>query len=213
VQGRSYDVVAVVAPNHRIGTYASYLTTAHEAYGTPLGAVPVDRELLDALGARLDLTPLRRDEEHSLEIQLPFLQVALAGDFRLLPVMANDPSPEAARALGQALGEVLDGRDALLVASTDLSHFYDADTAARLDGAVTDRIAAFDPQGLMEVLRQDKGQACGGAPTAAVMWAARALGADQARLLEYATSGDVTGDYHSVVGYAAAVLYRAGGET
>jgi AmmeMemoRadiSam system protein B len=101
----------------------------------------------------------------------------------------------------------------LLVASTDLSHFYDGETAARLDGAVTDRIADFDPEGLLHVLETGKGHACGGGPTVAVMVTARSLGANRARLLKYATSGDVTGDYHRVVGYAAAVLYQEANDT
>jgi AmmeMemoRadiSam system protein B len=137
------------------------------------------------------------------------LQVALAGEFQLLPLMLGDQSPQICHALGEALADLLRGQNALLVASTDLSHFNPAETAARLDGAVTDRIAAFDPEGLLDVLATGKGHACGGGPTAAVMLAARALGADRARLLKYATSGDVTGDYHSVVGYAAAALYTA----
>jgi AmmeMemoRadiSam system protein B len=208
-QGAHYDVVAIVAPNHRILNYAPYLTTAHEAYWTPLGEVPLSGKLVAALDARLGLSRVQRDDEHSLEIQLPFLQVALAGEFQLLPVMLGDQSPATCHALGEALADLLRDQNALLVASTDLSHFNTAETAARLDGAVTDRIAAFDPEGLLNVLATGKGHACGGGPTVAVMLAARALGADHARLLKYATSGDVTGDYHSVVGYAAAALYAA----
>jgi AmmeMemoRadiSam system protein B len=208
VQGARYDVVAIVAPNHSIPNYAPYLTTAHDAYETPLGEVPLADELVAALDARLGLNRVRRDGEHSLEIQLPFLQVALADDFQLLPVMLNDQSPETCGALGEALADLLRDQNALLVASTDLSHRYSVETAARLDGAVTDRIAAFDPEGLLGVLETGEGKACGGGPTVAVMLAARALGADRARLLKYATSGDVTGDYRSVVGYAAAVLYQ-----
>jgi AmmeMemoRadiSam system protein B len=209
VQGARYDVVAIIAPNHRIPNYAPFLTTAHAAYWTPLGEVPLADELVTALNARLDLSRVRRDGEHSLEIQLPFLQVALADEFQLLPVMLNDPSPETCHALGEALADLLRDRNALLVASTDLSHFHDAETASRLDGVVTDCIAAFDPDGLLDALATGKGHACGGGPTVAVMLAARTLGADRAKLLKYATSGDVTGDYHSVVGYAAAALYAA----
>jgi AmmeMemoRadiSam system protein B len=208
VQGAHYDIVVIVAPNHRIADYAPLLTTDHAAYWTPLGEVPLAGELVDALDARLGLSRVKRDEEHSLEIQLPFLQVALVDEFQLLPVMLNDQSAEICYALGEALADLVRDRNALLVASTDLSHFYDAETAARLDGAVTDRIAAFDPEGLLDVLETGRGRACGGAPTAAVMLAARALNADRAKLLKYATSGDVTGDYRSVVGYAAAVLYQ-----
>jgi AmmeMemoRadiSam system protein B len=211
VQGGRYDVVAIVAPNHRIADYATYLVADYAAYWTPLGEVPVAEELVTMLDERLGLSRVRRDDEHSLEIQLPFLQVALEGDFRLLPVMLNTRSSDACVALGKTLADLLRGRDALLVASTDLSHFYDADTAARLDGAINERIAAFDPEGLLEVMAAGRGEACGGGPTAAVLVAARELGADRAQVLKYATSGDVTGDYRRVVGYAAAVIWAAGG--
>jgi AmmeMemoRadiSam system protein B len=169
--------------------------------------VPVEAELLAELDARLGLSRLRRDPEHSLEIQLPFLQVVLADEFRLLPVMLNEQSARACQDLGDALADLLRDRNALLVASTDLSHFHDVDTAARLDGAITDCLDDFDPEGLLQVLKTGQGDACGGGPTVAVMLAARALGANQAKLLKYATSGDITGDYKSVVGYAAAALY------
>lgn len=207
VQDQDFDVVAIIAPNHRINNPAPFLVTGHRAYWTPLGEVPLAEDLVAELDRRLGLSRVERDAEHSLEIQIPFLQVALAGSFQLLPVMQNDQSSEACHALGVALTEVLRDRKALLVASTDLSHFCDAQTAARLDGAVTERIGAFDPEGLLEVLAAGRGHACGGGPTAAVMLAARALGANRATVLKYATSGDVTGDYGSVVGYAAAAFY------
>jgi AmmeMemoRadiSam system protein B len=182
------------------------LVTDHKAYWTPLGEVPLAQELVAELDKRLGLSRVKRDEEHSLEIQLPFLQVALSDAFQLLPVMLNDQSQDACYALADALVKVLRERNVLLVASTDLSHFYDAETAARFDGAVTERIGAFDPQGLLDVLAAGRGHACGGGPTAAVMLAARALGADLATVLKYGTSGDITGDYGSVVGYGSAAL-------
>lgn len=209
VEGKHYDVVAIVAPNHRIHNSAPYLVTDHSAYWTPLGEVPLAEDLVARLDERLGFSRVQRDEEHSLEIQLPFLQLALEGGFQLVPVMLNDRSAEACYALGEALADVLRDQNALLVASTDLSHFHNAEAAARLDGAVTDRIGAFDAEGLLEVLAEGKGEACGGGPTVAVMLAARALGANRARLLKYATSGDVTGDYYRVVGYAAAAFYAA----
>lgn len=206
-QGQHYDVVAIIAPNHRIGSSAPYLITDHKAYWTPLGEVPLAQDLVAELDESLGLSRVQRDDEHSLEIQLPFLQVALPDAFQLLPVMLNDQSTAACYALGEALAEALRDRSVLLVASTDLSHFYDADTAARFDGAVTERIAAFDPEGLLDALAAGEGHACGGGPTVTVMLASRALGANRATVLKYATSGDVTGDYHSVVGYGAAALY------
>jgi AmmeMemoRadiSam system protein B len=210
VEGKRYDVVTIVAPNHRIMQHAPYLVADYASYWTPLGEVPLAEDLVAKLDARLGVSRVQRDEEHSLEIQLPFLQVALDGEFQLLPVMLGDRSDETCRALGEALADVLQDRNALLVASTDLSHFYNEEAANRLDGAVTDRIAAFDPEGLLEVLATGKGEACGGGPTVAVMLAARELGANRGKMLKYATSGDVTGDYARVVGYAAAALYDAG---
>ena len=110
VQGLRYDVVAIVAPNHRIPNYAPYLTTGHSAYWTPLGEVPLADELIALLDTRLGLSPVQRDEEHSIEIHLPFLQVALSEGFQLLPVMLNDQSREACYALGEALADLLRGQ-------------------------------------------------------------------------------------------------------
>lgn len=208
------ELVAVVSPMHY--AYAEpLLTTAHTAYQTPLGTVPVDQESLqrldDHLAARLGygLTRVYADPEHSLEIELPFLQRALGREFRLLPVMVRAQSSEVAQALGQALAAVLKDRPAVLVASTDLSHFYPQRVAEALDSNMLRRVQAFDPAGVMEIEEQGKGFACGRAALAAVLWAARALGADTVQILRHATSGDVTGDYERVVGYAAAAIFRS----
>lgn len=214
VRGLTPEVVAVVSPMHH--PYPSpLLTTAHAAYGTPLGAVRVEQELValldEKLRARLGwgLKPVANDSEHSLEIELPFLQRALAAPFALLPVMVRAQQREISRTLGQALAETLTGRSALLVASTDLSHFYDAHTARQLDHTLLAQVEAFSPEGLFDVEEQGKGEACGLGALAAVLWAARDLGAQTVRVLRYATSGEVTGDFHSVVGYGAAVVLRA----
>ncbi|MEJ5225511.1 MAG: AmmeMemoRadiSam system protein B [Anaerolineales bacterium] len=213
VRGRAYDVVAVISPFHQYAS-APLLVSAHRAYETPLGIVPLDEVALatleSALRARAGLTLARipYDHEHSLEIELPFLQRALAGNFQLLPVMVSAQTPQVSQALGDALAETLRGRNALLVASTDLSHFYDQNTALRLDAEMLRRIEAFDPPGIFEAEQTGKGFACGHAAVAAVLWAARSLGADTVTVLRHATSGDVTGDFSSVVGYGAAVITR-----
>jgi len=214
VRGRSFDVVAVVSPFHR-PAYQPLLTTAHSAYATPLGNIATDKELLlaldNALKSRLSfgLSPLLRDQEHSLEIELPFLQRALKGDFRLLPVMILAQEAEVAEGLGLALAEVLKGRNALLVASTDLSHFYDQKTALALDKEMLTRFESFQPESIFEAERTGKGFACGHAAVAAVLWAARELGADRVQVLHHATSGEVTGNYQDVVGYGAAAVLRS----
>ena len=213
VRGQTYDWVAVVSPMHHPYT-APLLTTRHAAYATPLGLIPVDHALVDRLNAALEarlgfgLTPVANDPEHSLEIELPFLQRALGGPFSLIPVMVRSQMPRVARALGEALAAVLRGRNALLVASTDLSHYYPQSVAEVFDRELLRRVEAFDPEAVLRAEEEGKGFACGKGALAAVMWAAKALGATRARVLRYATSGDTSGDYSAVVGYGAAAFLR-----
>lgn len=204
---QAFTRVAIVSPVHRMypGRFA---TTSMSAYETPLGLVPVDAELVQALGGLIELTRVAVDEEHSLEIQLPFLQHVL-GEFRLTPIMMGEQDWASDVELGHALAKAIGKQRVLLVASTDLSHFHRYEQAVHLDQIVLDRISAFDPEGLARVLATRKAEACGGGPVAAVMVAARALGANRAVVLKYMNSGDVTGDQSSVVGYGAAALLRA----
>lgn len=213
LRGLEPDLVAVISPMHH--PYPQpLLTTEHDAYHTPLGAIPVDHESLEALDAHLQaalgigVAPVPRDPEHSLEIELPFLQRALARPFRLLPVMVRDQTARVARTLGQGLATVLEDKEAVLVASTDLSHFYNQRVANALDQEMLRRMAAFDPLAVLLAEEQGVGFACGRAAVAAVLWAAKDLGATQVTILHYATSGDVTGDFSSVVGYGAAAITR-----
>src|SRR4029077_16152649 len=143
--------------------------------------------------------------EHSLEMKLPFLK-RVAPEARIVPLVGGRQTAETARALGEALGAVLKGRHALLVASTDLSHYHDAATAARLDGVVIDCVRRFDPGRLQDALNSRPEHACGGGPMVAVMRAARLAGARDAVVLAYGDSGDVSGDKAAVVGYLAAAL-------
>jgi len=214
IKDSSPAVVAVISPMHHLYQFP-FITTAHAAYGTPLGNIPVNRLLVDDLDARLKqrlghgLTPVVNDPEHSLEIELPFLQRALKSSFSLLPVMLRQQSRESSYQLGIALAESLSREKALLVASSDLSHFYKQATANALDAAMLAQVEAFSPDGLFEVEASGKGEACGLGALAAVLWAARQLGGDTVRILQHATSGDVTGDFQRVVGYGAAVVLKS----
>jgi AmmeMemoRadiSam system protein B len=218
VQGASFDNVAILGPMHQPYP-ASVLTTSHQAYATPLGSVGVATDAVEALGRALErdssieLVRVTHDPEHSLEIELPFLQRTLAVGFQILPVMLRDQRPVVAEAVGHALAEVLRGRSALIVASSDLSHFYPSGAARRLDAEMLARMETFDPGRIFEAEAHGVGFACGKAAVAAALWAARDLGARGLRVLHYAHSGDVTGDHESVVGYAAGVIYGATGET
>jgi len=213
VRGRTFDLVAVLSPMHQ-PYYEQLLTTAHEAYATPLGKVPVDKDLVANLDARLrpilgeGLTQVAYDQEHSLEIELPFLQRALSGDFKLLPVMVRAHSQKVSHQLGIALAETLQGKNALIVASTDLSHFYTQKQALVFDTEMLRRVETFSPEDVFIAEKEEQGFACGLGALTAALWASKGLGADTVKVLRHATSGDVTGDYSSVVGYGAAVILK-----
>jgi AmmeMemoRadiSam system protein B len=213
LRSQTPNLVAVISPMHH--PYSEpLLTTSHAAYWTPLGEVPVERDALNQLDVLLKselgfgLSPVSRDPEHSLEIELPFLQRALKSDWKLLPVMVRALDPHVSQGLGRALAQVLRGKNALLVASTDLSHYYNQTAALKFDRAMLQAIESFDPEAAFDLERAGKGFACGLGAVTAVLWAARELGADRVKVLRHATSGDVTGDYTSVVGYGAAVILK-----
>lgn len=214
VQGLGFDVVVVISPVHRMYV-GPLMVNDCDYYETPLGWVEVDTNLIQSLEERIPLSRVRRDDEHSLEIQLPFLQRVL-GSFRLLPIMQGDQSLTTCQALAGALADVIlttgnahsSPTRVLLVASTDLSHFHSYEVAKRLDSVAASFISGYDPVGLSQALQDGSTEACGGGPVVSVMLAARALGATDAQVLHYANSGDVTGDRTRVVGYLAAALYR-----
>jgi AmmeMemoRadiSam system protein B len=207
IQGMRPDIVAVLCPYHR-PHLADLLTTAHDAYQTPLGTVPVDLEAIAALGAQIPLKPVRNDPEHALEIELPFLQRVLPAGFDLLPLMLINQTTALAEQLGRALAAVLRGRNALLIASSDLSHFFPQAIANELDQRTLEAVRAYDPAAVITAGKQPGEGACGRGAISAVMWAAREMGADTAEIIRYATSGDTSGDYERVVGYGAGVFYQ-----
>jgi len=209
--GRQYDAVVVISPYHN-GHDLPVLTTAHDAYQTPLGVIPVDIEARDALAMQVDALQVRHDPEHAIEIELPFLQVTV-GHFRLLPVMLARQGAAICRRLAQALVEIYAGKDVLVVASSDLSHYYPQETALRLDKELLRRLEAFDPESVLEAANEGVGYACGRGAIATVLWVTQMWGANRVRVVRHATSGDVSGDYGSVVGYAAAVIGKERGLT
>ena len=214
LRGRTPDLVAVLSPFHNVHN-APLLTSAYDAYETPLGTIPIDdlsvQELNTLLKSSLGfgLTRISNDPEHSLEIELPFLQRALKSEWKLLPIMVRAVEPRVSQALGKALAKVLQGKNAILVASTDLSHYYAQESALAFDNVMLSKIEAFDPMGAFEAERDDKGFACGLGALTAVLWACKELGADSVTILHHATSGDVTGDYSGVVGYGAAAILKS----
>ena len=212
VQGMAVDVVVLIGPSHHFYSTA-IVSSEHDAYQTPLGLVPIDHPALDTLRDTVPINAVRDDPEHCLEIELPFLQRALAGDFRLIPLALLDQSLAMAEKLGAALADVLRDQRALLVASSDLSHFHSQEIANAYDKQVLDAIDAYDPTRVVQAEAQGRKIACGYGAIATVMIAARALDANAAQVVNYATSGDVNQDYSRVVGYGAAVFYASENES
>ena len=214
LEGRAFDTVVVMGPSHRawVGEYA---VSEEDAYATPLGLVPLDTEFIAALAQRLELRRVRRDVEHSLEIQLPFLQRQLTG-FGLVPVLMNADEPAAALRLAAALAAVIrqraaEGNRTLLVASSDLHHIPDYEEVVRRDRAVVEAVEAYDLEALTRRLMDPRSSVCGRIPILTVLHAGRELGADATRVLRYTNSGDVTGERtpgQYTVGYMAAAVYR-----
>lgn len=203
----------ILCPNHT-GAGAGAAINREGAWRTPLGDVPIDTELADAL---MKKTSLLRDDaqaharEHSLEVQLPFLQV-LRPDFTFVPICLGAHRLDYAEEIGQAVAEVVaevmrdENEPVGLLASSDLNHYEDQQTTLRKDQLSIDAVLARDPRELWRVVEASDISMCGFIPTTAMLFAANTLGATQARLIRHATSGDVNGDYAHVVGYASILV-------
>jgi MEMO1 family protein len=206
---RPYDLFVLVGPSHHVA-FEGVSLWSEGTFETPLGNVKIDHLTARAIADACPIIVNRADAhegEHSLEMQLPFL-ARLGRDVPIVPLVMGRQTRATVDTLGDALARALAGRRALLVASSDLSHFYDSTQAAFLDAQIIEHVEAFDPDGLMARIEARHDHACGGGPMVSVLRAARALGATTSRVLRYADSGDVTGDKRSVVGYLAAAMWR-----
>jgi AmmeMemoRadiSam system protein B len=200
------ETIVILGPSHR-GIRAVFGIMSGGVWQTPLGDVPVDAELAKSILERSSL--IEEDEgghasEHSLEVQLPFIQY-LKPDISIVPICVSSAADfSGLEALAGALAEAIrrSGRPGLLVASTDMSHYVSQETAKRLDFLAIDKMLALDARGLYDVVQEKDISMCGFQPTTAVILAAKKLGAGKAELVRYQTSGDASGDYASVVGYA-----------
>jgi AmmeMemoRadiSam system protein B len=211
LRDRQFDVAVLVGPSHFVG-FDGVAAFPSGGFETPFGVAPIDDTCAaDVMAASpvVRANPAVHGREHSLEMQLPFVQ-RLAPGIRIVPLLMGHQTATTARSLGDALAAALRGRRALLVASTDLSHYQDAATAAQMDRVVIDCVERIDADALQQALHNRPEHACGGGPTVAVLRAAAMLGATDSRILQYADSGDVSGDKSSVVGYLAAALGRFG---
>ncbi|MBN1298478.1 MAG: AmmeMemoRadiSam system protein B [Actinobacteria bacterium] len=214
VQGSSYDCAIIVAPSH--AEYFDFNSVfAGKAYKTPLGLAKVDIERCHALVSgsgyadSIQISNAGHNREHSLEVQIPFLQIVFE-DIKIVPIVMGSQNRTNIESLGNAIGNILKGQKILIIASTDLSHYHPASVASGLDSKVLENLKSFDPEKFTEQISKDALEMCGGGPVAAAMIASKLMGADSAEIISYQDSGDVSGDKSAVVGYVSAAFYRKG---
>jgi AmmeMemoRadiSam system protein B len=201
--------VVVLSPAHFAGAGRFSITEA-SAYQTPLGTIDLDLSAVEALAQEVDIHRIGFEGEHAIEVQLPFLQVAL-GSFALLPVMIGDPALNAGKELGDALHKILAEKKALIVASSDLHHIDSYDQVLRRDKTVVDAIASMDLIQIKRALSPRDCSVCGRVAIVAMLTALTAAGANRVQILHYTNSGDVTGirtPGQYTVGYMAAAVLQ-----
>ena len=212
-QIRIPDAVVILGPNHR-GMGTSVALCASGTWDMPLGSVPINEDMAESIlkvstfGVKIKDDPGAHAMEHSIEVQVPFLQF-LRPEVSIVPIALSHLTYDACQEIGQALVQGIQdyGKEVLLVASTDMTHYESQKSAKEKDKLAIDRILDLDPAGLYETVSRHGISMCGVIPTTIVLEACKVLGAGKAELVQYATSGDVTGDNAQVVGYAGFIVY------
>ena len=211
LKGSGIKTVIIIGAAHN-HSYEGASVWTNGAFKTPLGAVKIDGKLARRLikkKAKVDFIPEVFSGEHSIEVQLPFLQRTL-GDFKIVPIMIGNPTRESIEHLVSELtGMLYESENVLLVASTDLSHYHDYDTAVEMDGRLTGALSRLSLREVQELLAAGQAEMCGAFPVMVTLAAARGLGANESAIFKYANSGDATGDKGRVVGYLSAGFYRS----
>jgi len=205
------DIVFILGPNHH-GLGDPLALSTSELWETPLGTLEVDLEVSKSIIEKsklISFDDVAHLQEHSIEVQLPFLQF-MYDTVRIVPLSMLLQYPEAAKAVGEAIASVISEMNlkACIVASSDFTHYESADAAKRKDKIAIEKIINLDPEGLFNAVVETPISMCGPGPVMALIYAAKKLGYTKARLLKYANSGDVTGDYSAVVAYASIAFER-----
>ena len=209
LKDKFYKTVIIISPSH-----AEYFPGISiydgDAYETPLGIVEIDQVMVDMLveNSKIIFRGIQgHRKEHALEVQIPFLQTVLK-NFKIVPIVMGDQSKMFVDELAEKISKVVDD-NTLVVASSDMSHFYSAEEAERLDSVVEKRINDFDFEQLLKDLDDHECEACGGGPIAVMMKTASLKNIDKSIVISRSDSGDVTGDKSEVVGYLSAVVYKS----
>lgn len=208
LEGRSFDGFAVFAPSHR-GRFKGASVMPEGYYSTPLGDVEIDSELAKVIledeyfGYLKDIDEL----EHSLEVQVPFLQT-VAHNFRILPVVMGTTDAALCAGMGETVAEsiISSGRNYCIIISTDLSHYHSYEKAVSMDSKFIEAVESFDAKKIQEAVNSGRAEACGEGAVLAGLAACRRLGAERIKVLKYMNSGDTAGSKDQVVGYMSAVI-------
>ena len=206
---KKFDIIIIISPSHS-ESFDFVSVYDGDAYNTPLGRVGIDKKrstLLVENNPRIHFSDKGHNNEHSIEVQLPFLQ-SMFGEFEFIPVVIGSQSRQNIHAIGKSISEVFKGENIIIIASSDLSHYHPYNDAVILDKQVENLVGKFDIDNLEEEFLKSNIEMCGGGPVAAAMIAAKNLGANKALILKYLNSGDVSGERKAVVGYLAAALFQ-----
>lgn len=215
IQGRDFSTVIILAPSHY--TYQSGASIYPEGlWTTPLGNVEIDSEIARKIISASDLFKENRDifqKEHSIEVQIPFLQVVLK-NFKIVPIIINTSSIEVQKELAKVLSQITKDEKVLIIASSDMSHYHPYEQAIKIDNLVIQKIKNYDLDGLQKIIERKEGELCGASAVSTLLWTF-AQENSQAKFLKYANSGDVVADKNRVVGYSSFAIIeeeKMGGE-
>ena len=204
------ETAVILCPNHTgLGSAVSLMGEGY--WETPLGRLKIDSDLSNTIfkaSGLIDMDESAHQYEHSIEVQLPFLQYIYGSSIRIVPICMGFQDLETSRNIGEAISEATKGMNVVVIASTDMTHQEQQISAARKDRLVLDAIEALDEAKVQEVVSRNSMTMCGYGPVSAAIVASKKLGADKAEILSYHTSGDITGDQGAVVGYASAKITR-----
>jgi AmmeMemoRadiSam system protein B len=199
------DLVFILGPNHT-GLGSGLAVMNEGVWRTPLGDVRIDTEAANQVVQEskiVDVDDIAHSYEHSIEVQLPFLQYLYGGGFKIVPLCFMMQDLNSAREVGEALAKIAAQRNTVIIASSDMTHYEPQEKAQSKDLKALEAVRAMDEARFYSIIESQRVTACGYGPIAALVTAAKSLGVKEAKLLCYKTSGDVIGDYSGVVGYAA----------
>ncbi len=208
IMGKDYGTAIIIAPSHSEFFDFNSIYPG-DGYKTPLGTLEIDKEKAKELvsgSSNIKFSTSGHYNEHSLEVQLPFIQNVL-GNIPIIPIVIGNQNSKNSRSLGETIGSLFSGENILIIASTDLSHYHPYDEAASLDDKVKKLIEGYDVDKFGKEFFGKNLEMCGGGPVIASMLAAKSLNAKNSKVLEYKNSGDVIGDRSAVVGYLSAIFY------